>query len=213
MTEDRWTLLAKKEEELRRLNEELTQKQRLIETESPRDSDKKSDENCSDKEENEYNYSNKEEPIRPDLEDENGIEEKDVKEEDAEFEKNLLEVKKYQEVVERCNEYERTIALQRAKIETLEVELQNSISNMNAKDLQISELESKDKSLSDQSKKYTVQINQLNVSLQRLKQQNEEYFKKIEGLEKTIAQQRQDLNKNCQAQAKTTQESHNKDLK
>ncbi len=133
--------------------------------------------------------------------------------EDAEFESHLSDVKRYQEVTERCEEYSRTIALQKAKIETLELELQNAISNVNAKDLQINEMESKDKSLSDQGKKYTAQINQLNVTMQKLKQQNTEYFSKIEGLEKTASQLRQELDKNSQTQAKSTQESHAKDVK
>eukprot|EP00826_Nyctotherus_ovalis_P043302 TRINITY_DN4544_c0_g2_i2.p3 TRINITY_DN4544_c0_g2~~TRINITY_DN4544_c0_g2_i2.p3 ORF type:complete len:207 (+),score=74.19 TRINITY_DN4544_c0_g2_i2:1543-2163(+) len=206
MNEDKLSLLARKEEELRKLNEQLTLKQRQIEAESPAGD---SDDKASDREQ--------EDDFRPDMDEEMHEPKHELKESakdnDEEFEQNLLEVKKYQEVAERCNEYERTIALQKAKIATLEVELQNAISNMNAKDLQISELESKDKSLSDQSKKYTTQINQLNVSIQKLKQQNEDYYNKIEGLEKTIAQQRQDINKSSQTHAKVTQESHNKDVK
>eukprot|EP00826_Nyctotherus_ovalis_P043301 TRINITY_DN4544_c0_g1_i3.p4 TRINITY_DN4544_c0_g1~~TRINITY_DN4544_c0_g1_i3.p4 ORF type:complete len:192 (-),score=68.40 TRINITY_DN4544_c0_g1_i3:45-620(-) len=176
MNEDKLSLLARKEEELRKLNEQLTLKQRQIEAESPAGD---SDDKASDREQ--------EDDFRPDMDEEMHEPKHELKESakdnDEEFEQNLLEVKKYQEVAERCNEYERTIALQKAKIATLEVELQNAISNMNAKDLQISELESKDKSLSDQSKKYTTQINQLNVSIQKLKQQNEDYYNKIEGLE------------------------------
>jgi len=204
MNEDKLSLLAKKEEELRKLNEQLTQKQRQIEAEEP--------EEGSDNEEL-YREDDLQEDLRQDIAEELPEPKDEIKDNDEEFERNLLEVKKYQEVAERCNEYERTIALQKAKIATLEVELQNAISNMNAKDLQISELESKDKSLSDQSKKYTMQINQLNASIQKLKQQNEEYYNKIEGLEKTIAQQRQDINKSSQNQAKVTQDSHNKDVK
>ena len=214
---DKLAQIAKREEELRKLNDQLTEKQHQIESEVPFKHDELNEESDNEDAGNENDYMNNvESDIEDDKEDDKEQNKNAAKEneyEDKEFEKNLLEVKKYQEVVEKCTKYERTIALQKAKIETLELELQNSISNMNTKDLQISELESKDKSLSDQSKKYTTQINQLNLSIQKLKKQNEDYYNKIEELEKAFAQQRQDINKNSQAQVKATQESHNKDIK
>jgi len=234
MTEDKLTFLAKKEEELRKLNEQLTEKQKMIESPSQPDPNEDQELSASDPENSNPDSDNEKqaEMLENELKNEKLDENEEIKEskkadqaenqekpneqpteEDAEFEKNLLEVKKYQEVVEKCTEYERTIALQKAKIETLELELQNSISNLNAKDLQINELESKDKNLSEVSKKYMTQINQLNVSMQKLKQQNTEYFSKIEGLEKSVALLRQEVNKNSQAKEKVTQESHGKDLK
>ena len=269
MTEDKLSFLAKKEEELRKLNEQLSEKQKLMEAdekdesphsesdsqehvlskdeeleELPQDlgkADKSNEDDLEDigdiRDHKEIDAENDQEKIEqfeedkkpsssiptttkskvenvlPEEENNDNDNDKKSAEEDPEFEKNLLEVKKYQEVMERCAEHERTIALQKAKIETLELELQNSISNLNAKDLQINELESKDKSLSDQSKKYNTQINQLNVSMQKLKQQNTEYLDKIEGLEKELAQLRQEANKSSQAKEKASQESHGKDVK
>ena len=72
---------------------------------------------------------------------------------DEEFESALTEVERYKEVLEKNRELERTVIFQKAKIETLQNELDGAISVLNQKDLEMQQVSKKDKSSDSQSNK------------------------------------------------------------
>ena len=137
----------------------------------------------------------------------------DDPEEDLEFEANLREISKIERVKDENTELKQTIAYQKAKIEALQMELENSISDCNTKELQIQEFLSKDKTLSDQSKKYTKQINQLNGNMKTYKETNNQYLNKINNLEKAMITLKRDLGKKEQECNKIYNETGNKEVK
>lgn len=108
---------------------------------------------------------------------------------------------------------ENTIKFQKTKLEALQKELENTISTLNKKELELKEAESKDKSVKDESKRHQKQVNNLNDQIQRMKKLTSEYEVKIDSLERVINTQKTEFNKKVQEKDKTTHESTTKDLK
>ena len=116
-------MLAKKEEELRRLNEEIEEKNKVMFAE----------ERASIPE------PNLPEPDFRDQEEEEAAEQEEEK--DEEFESALSEVERYREVKDRNEGLERKSMFQTAKIEALESELENAMRALGEKEAKLSEFQ------------------------------------------------------------------------
>ena len=81
---------------------------------------------------------------------------------------------------------DKIIKFQRAKIENLQAEIEKLINTIQLKDSQITEIESKGKNISEESKKYVNQITTLNEKLEITKKQLTEQTSKHESQEKEL---------------------------
>eukprot|EP00357_Protocruzia_adherens_P028564 CAMPEP_0115012318 /NCGR_PEP_ID=MMETSP0216-20121206/24650_1 /TAXON_ID=223996 /ORGANISM="Protocruzia adherens, Strain Boccale" /LENGTH=360 /DNA_ID=CAMNT_0002381321 /DNA_START=1 /DNA_END=1083 /DNA_ORIENTATION=- len=239
--------LAKKEEELRQLNEKLEKKNRALleEAEEEEDVEHQHDEYADpdylDQEEEkevrnheeEYELNNtgrykdddhidayreeeqydhgedrEEQHIGATEDDQDGHQENNFESQDADyFVSDVKNTSVYQKLYSENKENEATIAFQRARIEALQTELENSISNLNAQELELNEFRSKGKSLSEDSKKYGAQISTLNSNLEKMKKQNADLNDKLQRTERELILlrseaegARRDLKKNEQGQ-------------
>jgi peptidoglycan hydrolase CwlO-like protein len=105
----------------------------------------------------------------------------------------MQRIKKFEELVEENEEQgnnspfvlpyptlAKTIQFQKAKIEALAAELDRMSNIVKVKESQIEEIESKGKSISEESKKYVNQITQLNEKLEVTRKQLAEVNHKFE---------------------------------
>jgi len=218
---DKLDFLAKKEEELKKLNDMLNSKNKDIK--AHRDTKES------------FNNANKYDTFGHEEEGDDDPQEEDKddygrEEDEAEFERRgktknqddlyeglqeeeIENAQAYQDLLEKNREYEGTIAYQKARIEALQGELETAISTINTQEIHIKEFENKGKSIGEESKRYTAQINQLNTTIQKVKGQNTDLMQKMSQLEKENAEFKKDVEVNKRDKKKNEQDTSNKDVK
>ena len=77
--------------------------------------------------------------------------------------------------------------LQKIKIEGLKIEIESAASVLQTKENQVSELENKGKNISDDSKKYQMQLNNLSAKYDSIKESIRELNKLSKESEKELA--------------------------
>ena len=143
-------VLARKEAELKRLNEQLDERQaRAMPSEEVF---KPTEVDIPETPPAEEDPQPEPEPVsmEPEVEEE--------KEMDHEFESALSEVEKYREVVEQNREQAKTITFQKAKIEAMQFEIDTAAEQLGEKEAQLMELQREGKTTTDDMKKATKTI-------------------------------------------------------
>ena len=103
---------------------------------------------------------------------------------------------KYQMLVDKTKDQEKTINFQKAKIVALQTELEDTIKSTGNVDGRIEDLEKANQKLIEENKKLNEKINTNNISQQKMKTQNTDLQARIAQLEKTVADQAKDLEAN-----------------
>ena len=86
---------------------------------------------------------------------------------------------KYQLMVDKIKEQEKTINFQKAKIVALQTELEDTIKSTGNVDGRIEDLEKLNQKLTEENKKFNEKINASNVSTQKMKSQNTDLLARI----------------------------------
>ena len=113
---------------------------------------------------------------------------------------------RYQMLVDKIKDQDRTINFQKAKIVALQTELEETIKSTGNVDGRIEDLEKLNKTLTEENKKLTEKINVSNVLQQKMKSQTTDLQARITQLEKTIVDQAKDIEANERDKRKAFQD-------
>ena len=188
--------LAQKEEELRRLNEQLDQRKVL--TEDPPKLDPLADSldmrRTSSKLGNPFEQPTEEEKFRSSttslLKEAKNLRESYESEEQQPVAADHSEI---HDLIEKLREQEKTINFQKAKIVALQTELEDTIKSSGKLDSKFEDLDKLNQKLVEENKKLLEKFNGANLSQQKLKTQNTDLLSRISQLEKTVADMNKDL--------------------
>jgi len=148
-------------------------------------------------------------------EEENIYKEKNIEEQLHDLKKRdeIQRIKQFDQLKEENEENERTIQIQKAKIETLVAEVEKMAHNLRLKESYIEELESKGKNISEESKKYVNQVTSLMEKLEDTKKELSQQTQKLQLKDKEIQNLKKE-NDNLQRNAKKVEgETSKKDVK
>ena len=186
--------LAQKEEELRRLNEQLDQ--RKILTEDPKHdplADSLDMRRTSSKLGNPFEQPAEEEKFRSST---TSLlkEAKNLRESyESEEQPVAADHSEIHELIEKLREQEKTINFQKAKIVALQAELEDTIKSSGKLDSKFEDLDKLNQKITEENKKLLEKFNGANLSQQKLKTQNTDLLSRISQLEKTVADMNKDL--------------------
>lgn len=146
-------MLAAKEEELRRLNEQIEQSNKgLFAKEAPAVDDTYdispdgTQRTGAQEESKDQVEEGERDELQPEIHEtaQESYEEAMNQIDEAEFDEHLMEVQEINEVLEEKRELERTVIFQKAEIEAIQNELDGAISALNAKDIELEQMRKKD---------------------------------------------------------------------
>ena len=182
--------LAQKEEELRKLNDQLDQrKNNLLQQPVPKTtSDPLADsldmrktgthggENPFDDNkvmrQSSTSLMNEAKQVRETYarESDEGLDRQDMDEEEVKGDSDMA--KRYQMLVDKIKDQDKTINFQKAKIVALQAELEDTIKSTGNVDSKVEDLEKANKNLAEENKKLNEKLNAQNLSQQKMKTQN-----------------------------------------
>ena len=178
--------LAQKEEELRKLKDQLDDRrdQMLQNSET-----KPTQDEIQNKEKMDLFANNawtvnepapEEEKKQAPVDQEDDYEEDDFENQNAE---ELSQVQNYQKVLDENKEQKKIITVQKAKIQALQAELEDTLKQLNLKEIALDDQANKDGKITDEAKRYQTRIDNQDKQLNKLKQQNQELSQKYTDLQ------------------------------
>ena len=137
-------------------------------------------------------------------------EEDDFENQNAE---ELSQVQNYQKVLEENKEQKKIISVQKAKIQALQAELEDTLKQLNIHEMELDDQANKDGKITDEAKRYQSRIDNQDKQLNKLKQQNQEVSQKYTDLQNTLKDQNKEIDQVERQNRRAGQDSSNKDAK